>query len=151
MKMAKATDDDLKAACDLANAMECFERHRQFPYVPDDTAEQSESFDINDPKDCAKAMRLLVDIARKGSLFRAVMGMSVICDPANKILDPTADHLDIHPDTKAALADSSRLDWLLDQLERVRSDMGDSREPEPAVTREWIDQQSTGTSSGMPG
>lgn len=93
MKMARANDDDIKAALDLCSALESLERYGSMP----DGVEGSEHFDDDNAEDCKRALAHLLAIARRGSMFRVVFGMTVALDPRNRIFDPDADTLELHP------------------------------------------------------
>lgn len=54
-----------------------------------------ESFDRDDDVQCGLALRHLLDIAVRGSMMRV--------DPRNKIVDPTDDTLEHHPEVLAVL------------------------------------------------
>ena len=94
MKMAKASEADLKMALDLAQMLEGFERG-YFP-SPED-AEEPETFERYMAAHCERAMELILDKLCDGSLFRVVFGMLVLLDPRNEIVDPDLHHLDHHP------------------------------------------------------
>lgn len=107
MKMAKASEDDLKMAGDLAQAFDSLTQ-RWGASMPDAIAkppkgDDAEEFDRDDDEQCGRALRHLLDITERGSLFRVVWGMLVLLDPANKIVDPDADTLEHHPEVLAAL------------------------------------------------
>lgn len=94
MKMAKASEADLKMAIELGQMLEGFERG----YFPsDEDAELSDTFNRNDEFECARAMEMILDKLRDGSLFRVVFGMSVLLDPKNEAVDPDCDYLEHHP------------------------------------------------------
>jgi|GEM_PF-4048737 len=105
MKMAKANKADLDMAVDLAAALDAL-GHRWFPVMPEaiEDPEQvgensgQEQFDRDDDELCGRALRHLLDIADRGSLFRVVMGLCVVLDPRNKCVDPAADTIEHHPE-----------------------------------------------------
>lgn len=113
MKMAKASEADLNAAMKLCNALESLERYRTMP-TPDDDTEDAEQFDEYDPEDCKKALGIVLELFGRASLFRVVFGMSVVLDPSNKIVDPSADVLEIHPDIRLGQENGARYRWLRD-------------------------------------
>ncbi len=111
MKMAKASDADLKMAMELANALESLANHWS-PAMPEQIAKPDledgiEHFDIDDSKQCRRVCEYLIELTGSASLFRVVMGMAVLLDPANKIVDPDADTLEPHPAYVAAMAAAS--------------------------------------------
>lgn len=99
MRMAKASEADLQMAIDLARMLESFE-HGYFP--SDEDAEESETFNCHDKYECERAMELILDKMREGSLFRVVFGMLVLLDPKNELVDPALSYLEHHPDAKWA-------------------------------------------------
>ncbi|MCZ8254523.1 MAG: hypothetical protein O9327_02425 [Polaromonas sp.] len=108
MKMAKASEADLRMAMDLTQALDLLGQ-RHLPCMPEAierlaSDDESEPFDRDDDAQCGRALRHLLDIAQRGSLMRVVWGMTVVLDPANKVVDPNADTLEHHPDIAKALA-----------------------------------------------
>lgn len=102
MKMAKANKADLDMACDLAAALDTL-GHRFLPAMPEaieqvEQGRESEHFDRDDDKQCGRALRHLLDIVDRGSLFRVAMGLCVVLDPRNKCVDPAADTIEHHPE-----------------------------------------------------
>ncbi len=99
MKMAKASEADLDMAMKLCSALDSLERR----YMPsDDSEDEIVWFDNCDADDCINAMNILLDILENGSLMRVVWGLAVLLDPANKIVDPDSDVLEVHPSLVAA-------------------------------------------------
>lgn len=102
MKMAKASEADLNMAMTLANYLDAIERGQ----MPDDLSEDAEAIEWLDERDCDQYAKLLDGLRRllnQGSISRVIWGMAVVCDPANKCLDPDADTIEHHPDlVKAA-------------------------------------------------
>ena len=108
MKMAKASEQDMLMALDLANALDAL-AGRWGSVMPEKIArptdeEGHEAFDIDDHEDCRRVIEHLIDLARSASLFRVAFGMTVLLDPRNKIMNPDTDTLEHHPETVAALA-----------------------------------------------
>lgn len=117
MKMAKASEADLNMAMDLCGMLDAL-GHRHCPSMPAVIARDGdEDFDIDDEAQCARAMRALLETADRGSLSRVVWGAAVMLDPRNKLVDPSADCIEHHPDRKsaeeAASAERSRIASLL--------------------------------------
>ena len=109
MKMAKASEADLSMAMDLANALESLGRYRYFPQAMGAPgADDGESFDEDDAEDCKRALGNLLGLVARGSLFRVVFGMAVVCDPRNEVVDPDADTLEVHSKVAAADKDAER-------------------------------------------
>lgn len=99
MKMAKASDADIEMAMTLANVIDDIERG----YFPtkfadiDDDPDESEWIDTDDREQYARLVDGLRRLLCQGSLFRVVLGMAVICDPANECIDPDAHTIELHP------------------------------------------------------
>lgn len=115
MKMAKASKADLDMAADLAGAFDALS-NRWCPSMPTaveqlEGDDDSEHFDCNDDEQCGRALRHLLDIVDRGSLFRVVMGLAVVLDPSNKCVDPDANTIEHHPDR-------ARLVEALERLQR---------------------------------
>ena len=114
MKMAKASEADLQMALELGQMLEGFERG----YFPaDEDNEASDTFNRHDEAACERAMELILDKLREGSLFRVVFGMSVLLDPKNEAVDPDCDHLEHHP--KVRMHDEL-VDALRSYMEAIR-------------------------------
>lgn len=105
MTMAKASEADLAMAMDLSSALD--QLGQQFvPCMPQaiaklGTGEASEPFDSDDDAQCGRAMRHLLEIAGRASLGSVILGMVVLLDPANRMVDPASDTLEHHPDDVA--------------------------------------------------
>lgn len=108
MKMAKASEADMDAAMKLCSALESLDRYRTMPTPDGDDAEDAEPFDEDSREDCKKALGMVLELFGRASLFRVVFGMAVILDPRNKIVDPDADTLEIHPDIRHEQKDGMR-------------------------------------------
>jgi len=110
MKMTKASEADMKMAMDLCHALDAL-GHRFVPSMPEAIEEladgrESEHFDRDDDAQCGRALRHLLNVVDSGSLTRVVWGMAVLLDPKNKVVDPSADTIEHHPEVVAALAAS---------------------------------------------
>lgn len=97
MKMAKASEADLKMAMDLCNALEALERWEKFPDALRPDPSDPAVFDIDDHEHCKEVLEYLLQLVRSASLMRVVWGMAVLIDPRNEIVDPSADTLEVHP------------------------------------------------------
>ncbi|XVJ69854.1 MAG: hypothetical protein HEQ39_09520 [Rhizobacter sp.] len=103
MKMAKASEADVKMALELAGALESL-AGRWGATMPEAIAKrktedgEEEGFSLDDEEHCRRVCEYLIRLTRSASLFRVVGGMTVLLDPMNKIVDPTADTLERHPD-----------------------------------------------------
>jgi hypothetical protein len=109
MKMAKPTEADIQATIDLSNLLDSICRGD----MPDkmqseDENDSFEFFDIEDHQQCKKIIEALIHIERSANLFRASMGLAVLLDPTNKLVDPIADTLEPHPDQVLADTDAQR-------------------------------------------
>ena len=118
MKMAKASEADMKMAIELCTALEDL-TGRWGATMPNaiqqpEGRSDSEYFDPDDSEQCKRVVAYLRELVGGASLMRVVWGMTVLLDPRNTMVDPTIDTLEHHPDTDAAKQDRDRLDWLLD-------------------------------------
>ena len=111
MKMAKASQSDMDMAIELAQALDAL-TNRWSPAMPlaiDQGGEGSaEDFDIDDEDQCRRVCEYLLKLANRASLFRVALGMAVLLDPQNQIVDPDADCLEVHPKFDAAMKDAER-------------------------------------------
>lgn len=114
LKMAKASQNDLNTALALANFIANLEQG----YLPEPIATDlnEDCFDIDDSNICQKIVKALLDVTEKGSIWRVIHGMTCVCDPANDLIDPNADTLEIHPRFKAI---KSERDQLLEALKNL--------------------------------
>lgn len=103
VKMAKASRADLDAAFALHRAFEYLLSYGYEPAESEDD-EREQRFDIDDHESCRRVLDRLLAIARRGSLMRVVMGLDVLLDPRNEIVDPDLDYLAPHPKALAAFA-----------------------------------------------
>jgi hypothetical protein len=107
MKMAKASAEELEWACRLAGMLGDVDQGRwPRPLLPDDEPESDapDWFDEDEPDHCMMlCKRLLAMMAQHpGGLGRVVLGMSVLCDPNNKLINQDSESLEIHPSLMAA-------------------------------------------------
>lgn len=111
MKIAKASQDDLDMAMDLAGMLDTL-GHQHCPAMPTMIARNDgdEDFDRDDDEQCGRALRALLEVAERGSLMRVVLGAAVMLSPRSKLVDPNADTIEHHPDRK----DSDRFRWLIE-------------------------------------
>lgn len=127
MRMAKASEADLKMALTLAGYLGDIERG----HMPDDLSYGGEITEFLDSDDCDQYARLLYGLRTlldQGSICRVIWGMYVLCDPANRCIDPDSDTLEDHPDTVSANKDAERYRWLRDRLMGADSTGGESGE-----------------------
>ena len=91
LQMAKASNEDIEAAIELCSSIDEM-RDGVMPGADGETP-----FDADDLGDCQRALKHLFKQCEAGSLFRVVWGMSTLLNPANKIVDPDANVLKLHP------------------------------------------------------
>ena len=113
MKVAKASKADLDMVFDLAGALDSLTQ-RWAPTMPEaieltDNEDDHEDFDRDDDAQCGRALRHLLDIVERGSIFRAAMNLAVVLDPENKCVDPDADTIEHHPDRARLIEALERL------------------------------------------
>ncbi len=97
MKMAKASPEDLDMAMDLISVLDDIERGF-FPAAF--SPPESEHLVSNDTAETWQYEILIANLRRllnRGSIGRVIMGMAVVCDPANECIDPDADTIEHHP------------------------------------------------------
>lgn len=117
VKMAKASQEDLEAGFALNRAFD----NLSYGYEPtaSDDDENEQRFDIDDHESCRRVLAHLLAIARRGGLMRLVMGLQVLLDPRNEVVDPNLPHLEVHPKhTQAA----QERDAALEELAAMRAD-----------------------------
>jgi hypothetical protein len=103
MQVAKATPEDIKATFSVNNILELLQSNQ----MPEDWLEETDGddwFDKGSDAQCATAMRKLLETINTGAMFRVAIGMSVLTDPANKIINPDSDVLEFHPEIEALKA-----------------------------------------------
>ena len=106
--MAKASEADLDMAMELCGAIDALTGH--WPTLPaalcspGDDGAPADQFDCDDDRQCGTVLRHLLAIAERASLMRVVWGCAVMLDPRNQCVDPSADTIEHHPDTKAGQA-----------------------------------------------
>ncbi|MCY1509390.1 hypothetical protein D9M68_437310 [compost metagenome] len=95
MKMARASEQDLECAQQVASFLESLIKG----FVPECVTGDGEDewFNLDDHDQCQRVLEKLIDIAQQGSMFRVTFGMEVVLDPRNELLDPNADTLELHP------------------------------------------------------
>ena len=96
MKMAKASEADMKMALELSSMLEGFERG----HFPEEDGEFRD-FDESKMDHRSEALEMIFNKVRAGSLFRVAFGMSVLLDPKNEAIDHSLDYLEHHPKVKA--------------------------------------------------
>lgn len=107
MKMAKPTDDDINLALDIARIVEDLEQ-RYRPALVFGEDDQELWLDMESIDELQAVVEKIREIAARGSIFRVVLGMAVVIDPKNAVLDSDADTLELHPILLDALRDAKR-------------------------------------------
>lgn len=103
MKMAKATENDLDKAMELAGAFDAITGRwgACMPQALVKGEEEPDAFYRTDDEQCGQVLRYLMGLTECSSLFRVVWGAAVMLDPANKLVDPDADTIEHHPERLA--------------------------------------------------
>lgn len=117
MKMAVASRADIDMALTLTTFLDSISKG----YVPDAVSVDAESIewlDDDNSDQCCRIVKELKAILEHGSLFRVTFGMATVCDPRNKVIDPDADTLELHPDHVRAAAERGQLEKRVNTLER---------------------------------
>lgn len=97
LKMAKASEADLQMALELIGVLDDIERG-YFPYRFDDQeSEISERIDTEDSEQYDRLIDNLRRLLNRGSIGRVIMGMVVVCNPSNELIDTDADTIEHHP------------------------------------------------------
>lgn len=118
VRMAKATAADLDAAYELSNLLEQLQRGN-YP-ATDDSEDGPRYFDVDNTDHQQFLHRRLLEIERRGSLFRVVGGLDALLAAENAIVDPDVSHLAMHPRLVHALtANANRFQqrvrpWILE-------------------------------------
>lgn len=122
MKMAKASEADIDMAMTIANILDDIDRG-YFPskLAADEDSEETEWIDTNDREQYERLIDGLRDVLSKGSIFRVVWGMAVVCDPGNECIDPDADCIEHHPKRKQL---EKQRDELLAAIEKTLIENG---------------------------
>lgn len=111
LKMARATPADIDAGMALSNVLDALGEGR----MPFDADEDQPRLDRNDLEQLQQIVDLLRKLARRGSLFRVVLGMDTIL--ANGVLDPDVDFLQLHPRLESLQQQRDRAVTRLQQVE----------------------------------
>ncbi len=104
MKMAKASEADFDAAFLILHILNAVADPRawgypSFPPRIDGEFHEDDptSFDWEDEKHIAELRERILGAQRKGSLSRVIMCAHTVLSDQNRIVDPDADCLDLHP------------------------------------------------------
>ena len=112
MRMAKPSEHELEAAWELRYILELIDERFGGPWgiegpeslqqllKPQKASESWTDFDADDEKHLQALYNSLAKLLRvyPGFYGRVLVGMAVLCDPHNAILDQSQDHLALHPD-----------------------------------------------------
>jgi len=101
MKVAKASPTDMDMLIDLDGALASI-GNRSYATMPKaieklPPGEDCERFDDEDPEQCQRALKHLLAIVDKGSMFRVAINLSALLNTQNKCIDHSADHLEHYP------------------------------------------------------
>lgn len=94
MKMAKATERDMEAALAVCRILDALEDD----HLPDDLTDGDTYVWYNEREHAAQVVEHLLKTINGASLFRVCFGMTVLLDPVNKLVDPDASALELHPE-----------------------------------------------------
>lgn len=120
MKMAKASQNDLELGLAITSVIESCDRGVMPADLCDDS-DDYEDFDRCDPNQCFEVLNHILDIAGKGSLSRVTLGMFILLDPENKLIDPSVDHLALHPELSDAGQMRKERDEAIAKLDRAQA------------------------------
>lgn len=112
MRMAKPSERELEAAWELRYILELIDERFGGPWAiegpeslqqllaPKKGFDSWTDFDADDEKHLQALYNSLAKLLRvyPGFYGRVLVGMAVLCDPCNAILDQSQDHLALHPD-----------------------------------------------------
>lgn len=124
MKMAKASQSDLELGLAITSAIEACERGMMpAGLCEDEDADDYEDFDRCNQRQCYEVLNHILDIAETASLARVTWGMFTLLDPENKLLDPSVDHLALHPELSDAGKMRNERDEAIAKLERAQAEI----------------------------
>ena len=124
MQVAKATPEDVREAFNVNNILELLDSNT----MPEDWIDENNGddyFDKDSDSQCGMVMRNLLELVNPSALFRVAMGMSVLIDPVNKILNQDSDVLEYHPDIVSA---ASRITQLEAEKEQLKDKLASTKE-----------------------
>ena len=110
MKILKPTENDINKAFNLLGALSTLADG----FIPFDQPDEDDPEWLHE-EDKAACLDKVLELYENSSIEWLLAALSAMIDPANKIIDDTADTLEPHPDIKRGIADSKRLDWLITQ------------------------------------
>lgn len=95
MQVAKANEQDIECADQLVHFTEALHSG----WLPDSLVSNPDSpemFDLEDPVQCQRVLRRLLDLTASGSACRAILGLKVLFHPDTEVL-ADSDVLQLHP------------------------------------------------------
>lgn len=109
MKIARATQQDFEAALMLLGLLDTVSAG-YYPSTNDEAEDDPTFFDEDDPRHLAQLWRRLKAClnASPGFQGRVIGGAHTLMHPANAVIDPVADVLELHPRLAEALPDAER-------------------------------------------
>lgn len=147
MKMARASEQDLEVAQQTASFIEFLQKE----WVPEAMDSDDDVFDIEDPEQCQQVLRKLLEINDHGSIFRVTFGLLVLLDPANKLIDPDADTLELHPDVTRLQAENAALQQRLNVADELVDDLKKDKERLDALEANFWDVRHHSSALGDTG
>lgn len=116
MRQAKPSEADLSDFETLYQYLSAI-MSDEFPRVKEDEDEEaieSSFFDFSEPEDCQKALFPIMDLLRRNPVMLPRILGTISAVFSNDVFDPAKDHLDWHPELKAAVAEREMRKGLLD-------------------------------------
>ena len=110
--MAKASQDDMDLAIKLYQILEAIEDKCFLPDNPDEVDDWDE-FDEDNPEHLKRFHDQIMKVYKSGSLLRVVWGFLVLADPANEIIHPDSDVLELHPKLAEAFEKFTKIKELI--------------------------------------
>ncbi|MDO5288500.1 MAG: hypothetical protein Q4F13_02550 [Pseudomonadota bacterium] len=102
MKIAKPDKNDFDKAFLALAWISAIERGEMPLEIAED---EDEMLDFDNADQCRRIVDGMEDLLDSVSLSRVIWGMYSLCDPENRIIDPNADTLELHPSIVQALKD----------------------------------------------
>lgn len=156
--MAKPSERELEAAWELRYILELIDERFGGPWAiegpeslqqllkPQKASESWTDFDADDEKHLQALYNSLAKLLRvyPGFYGRVLVGMAVLCDPCNAILDHSQDHLALHPDlvTGKKLLDDYRANFLPNLEQAAREAVAQTIEASAARHLKEMQQES---------
>lgn len=127
MKVASASKADIDAALRLLGILDALSRG-YYPSVAEEGADAPLYFDDDNSEHLHHLWVLIRQCldAAPGFQGRVIFGAATLMDPANEVLDPNCDVIELHPRLREALKDVDRLNHIL--ASRASAGQGAGRE-----------------------